>query len=107
MRLTAAQHKELNARVEAKRKTASILAPRIENQPRTIADLRRGDQGRFTDGHMFFVERPASEVSAEGEKCLVKVVTGPNKNQLADLFHHEVDWKWGISTNYRSLYVKK
>lgn len=76
-------------------------------QPRTIAELRRGDHGTFVGGHIFFVERAASEVSAEGEKCIVKVVTGPHKNQLADLFHHDVAWTVGINTHYRSLYDKK
>lgn len=76
-------------------------------QPRTIAELRRGDQGTFAGGHIWFVERAASEVSAEGEKCIVKVVTGPRKNQLAALFHHDVDWTVGINTHYRSLYGKK
>lgn len=93
---------------------AALLPPRATGlptlpggQPRTIADLRRGDQGTFVGGHVFFVERAASEVSAEGEKCIVKVVTGPHINQLADLFHHDVDWKAGINMHYRSLYGKK
>lgn len=64
--------------------------------PRTIADLKAGEQGRMLDGHVFEVRRAAAEVSAEGEKVIAVMVTGPKAKQLVDVFYADIDWAVGV-----------
>lgn len=95
MRMTAAEHRALNAREESRKR--DVRAPFAPTQKsRSLAELKVGEQGRLLDGHVFDVRRIAAEVSAEGEKVIAVMVTGPRAKELVDVFHADIDWAVGV-----------
>jgi len=63
------------------------------------SDLKKGDEIFLKRGGRAGVISTAREVSREGEKALVEVLSGPGKGGGISVFDADIDWEKGTKHN--------